>query len=189
MPGLLANVQGKGEDMAEAELERGGWRTFGRFGLIVTVVGGILGIVGFFLNEYRQGSRPEGQTAVAAVPQPLVPLEEAFVVSPVSWGRDLTVTTRKARTGYKGNITVFSCNPATGHYRWIGETDFGGASDEYVMGGEYDGDNIIIGVNVTPEDGDPKTVISAWNLKDLRRTKAPVARPGALQCLDFAKEF
>jgi hypothetical protein len=174
--------------MSEGEGETGGWRTLGRIALIITIVGGVLGIVGFFLSEYRESSRRDNQTASTA-PQTFAPLEEAFIVSPVSWGRDLTVITKKARTGYKGNIIVFSCDPASGHYRWIGETDFNGASDEYVMGGEFDGDKIIIGVNVTPEDGDPKTVISSWDLKSLRRLAAPVARPGALQCSDFAKEF
>ena len=98
------------------------------------------------------------------------------------------MTVRKARTSYKGNIVVFWCNTANGHYGWIGEAAFGSASDDYVMAGEYDADNILIGINVNPEDGDPKTVISAWDLKKLRQTKPPKARPGTLQCLDFAGE-
>ena len=123
-----------------------------------------------------------------AIPAAQIPLEEAFTVSPVSWGRDLTLTVRKARTAYKGNIVVFSCNPATGHYREIGVSAFGSASDSFIMGDRYEADSIVIGINVRPEDGDTKTVISPWDLKNLRRTKPPEARQGELQCLDFAGE-
>ena len=175
--------------MSEGEAEKGSWRTLGRAAVVVTIIGGVIGIVSFGLNEYRESVRKDAPPTTTAAVQPFAPLEEAFIISPVSWGLDLTVTTRKARTGYKGNMIVFSCNPKTGHYRWIGETDFGGGSDEYVMGGEFDGEKIIIGANVTPEDGDPKTIISVWDLKNLRRLAPPIARPGALQCQDFAKEF
>jgi hypothetical protein len=169
------------------EAEKGGWRTLARLGIVVTIVAGLIGILGFFLSEYRESTRRENG-AVTAAPQAFAPPEETFIVSPVSWGRDLTVTVRKARTGYKGNIVVFWCNPANGHYGWIGEAAFGSPSDDYVMGSEYDTDNILIGINVNPEDGDPKTVISAWDLKKPRQTKPPQARPGTLQCIDFAGE-
>ena len=159
------------------------WTWVFRIGALLALIVSVLTLPKI-VSEFREGSPP---TAPAG-PTAQAPVEEAFTVSPISWGRDLTVTVRKARTGYKGNIVVFWCNPANGHYGWIGEAAFGSASADYVMGSEYDADNILIGINVNPEDGDAKTVISAWDLKKLRQTKPPQARPGTLQCLDFAGE-
>jgi len=131
-------------------------------------------------------AKPTSPAALSPAPVAQTPVEEVFGVTPASWGRDLTVTVRKARTNYKGSIVVFSCNPVSGHYGWIGETAFGSPSDDYLMAAEYEADSIVIGINVTPEDGDPKTVISTWNLRKLRQTKPPRSRPGTLQCVDFA---
>ena len=159
------------------------WTWVFRIGALLALIVSVLTLPKI-VSEFQERSpqtAPAGPTAQA-------PVEGTFTVSLVSWGRDLTVTVRKARTGYKGNIVVFWCNPANGHYGWIGEAAFGSASDDYVMGGEYDTDNILIGINVNPEDGDPKTVIAAWDLKKLRQTRSPQARPGTLQCIDFAGE-
>ena len=159
------------------------WTWIFRIGALLALIVSVLTLPKI-ISEFREGPPPT--TPIS--PSAQAPVEDAFIVSPVSWGRDLTVTVRKARTGYKGNIVVFWCNPANGHYGWIGEAAFGSASDDYVMGSEYDTDNILIGINVNPEDGDPKTVISAWDLKKPRQTKPPQARPGTLQCIDFAGE-
>ena len=156
------------------------WTWIFRIGALLALIVSVLTLPKI-ISEFREGS--SSTTPISPITQ--APVEDTFIVSPVSWGRDLTVTVRKGRTGYKGNIVVFWCNPGNGHYGWIGETAFASASDDFIMAGEYEDDNILIGINVNPEDGDPKTIVSTWDLKNLRQTKAPKARAGSLQCLDL----
>ena len=167
--------------MQEESAKGKGWHRLTRAEVLLSILASLLGITAAFIGIWATRSSPPAPTGPVAQ----APVEDTFIASPVSWGRDLTVTVRKGRTGYKGSIVVFWCNPRNGHYGWIGETAFASASDDFVMAGEYEDDGILIGINVNPEDGDAKTIVSSWDLKNLRQTKAPKARPGTLQCLDL----
>jgi hypothetical protein len=100
----------------------------------------------------------------------------------------LTVTVRKSRTGYKGNIVVFYCNAVTGHYGWLGEAVFGAAAEDFVVGGEYQNPSIVLGINVSPEGDDTKTIVSTWELKKVRQVTPPKVYPGSPQCHDLVEE-
>lgn len=172
--------------MADESAKGKGWHGLMRAEVLLSILASIIGITAAVIGVWATRSNAPDSVVRPAAAQAAV--EDVFLASPVSWGQDLTVTVRKARTSYKGNIVVFWCNPADGHYGWIGETAFGSGADDYVMASMYAADNIIIGINVKPEDGEPKTVTSTWDLQKLRQTTPPKARSGTLQCLDFAGE-
>jgi hypothetical protein len=170
--------------MANDGETRKGSSRLGRADVILSIVASLLAIgVAIYGIWATRSSPPSEPTPVAQSP-----LEDTFVASPVWWGQDLTVTVRKSRTGYKGNMVVFYCNPASGHYGWVGEAAFGTAAEDFVVGGEYDNGTIVIGINVSPEGGDTKTVVSTWELKKLRQTKTPTLLPGSPQCHDLVGE-
>jgi hypothetical protein len=126
-------------------------------------------------------------TFVISSPTLQTPVEDKFIATPMSFGNDLTVSVKKGRTTDKGIITVFACSP-DGHHHLMGDTAYGTAPDDFVMGGRYEADVVTLIINVAAEDGDPKTVISKWNLDSLSRTKPPVSRDGRLGCLDIRED-
>jgi hypothetical protein len=168
----------------KGETQKGSSR-LGRVEVILSIIASILAIGGAIYGVWVARSSPSSE------PVPVVaesPLEDAFVASPVWWGKDLTVTVRKSRTGYKGNIVVFYCNTASGHYGWVGEAAFGTAAEDFVVGGEYESPAIVLGINVNPEGGDTKTVVSTWELKKIRQLKPSTVMPGSPQCHDLLGE-
>lgn len=159
---------------------------------VITIVGGIAGILTFILTSPKLVSEFFGDPALAPAvlaPSPALqaPLEDKFVVTPMSFGQDMTLSVRKGRTTDKGIITVFACSP-DGHHHLMGETAYGTAPEDFVMGGRYAADAVTLIINVAPEDGDQKTVISKWNLDSLSRTKPPASRDGQLGCLDIRED-
>ena len=170
--------------MADEGKTRSGSGRLSRAEVILSIVASVLAIggaiFGFLATRQSAPSEPH--------PAPQAPLEDTFVAPPAWWGKDLTVTVRKSRTNYKGNILVFYCNPASGHYGWLGEVPFGTASEDFVVGNEYDTDSIVLGIGVSPEEGDTRTIVSTWQLKKLRQTKEPKSVPGAPQCHDLVEE-
>jgi len=149
--------------------------TLGRAEKVLAIVVSILAILTFIF------------TFVISSPTLQTPVEDKFIATPMSFGQDMTLSVKKARTTDKGNITVFACSP-DGHFHLMGDTAYGTAPDDFVMGGRYEADAVTLIINVTPEGGDPKTVISKWNLDGLTRTKPPVSRDGTLGCLDIRED-
>jgi hypothetical protein len=173
--------------MADKGDAQKGSSRLGRTEVILSIVASLIAIAGTTYGIWVARSSPPSEIPAPA-PVAQSPLEDTFVLSPVWWGQDLTVTVRKARTGYKGNIVVFYCNTASGHYGWVGEAAFGTATEDFVVGGEYENPTIVLGINVNPEDGDTKTLVSTWELKKLRQVKPPKVLPGSPQCHDLVEE-
>lgn len=112
-------------------------------------------------------------------------LEDQFVVTPVSFGQEMTVSLKKSRTSEKGKLSVFACNP-NGHINYMGETAFGSAPDDFVMTRPYsDPNSVVLLLNIMPEDGDPQTIIAPWDLTSLKRTSPQSTREGQLSCTDI----
>jgi hypothetical protein len=151
------------------------WQALGRVDVILGIMASTLAIGAVLVGVLVTSSEQQSS------------MEDKFVATPMSFGQDMTLSVKKGRTSDKGTITVFACSP-DGHFHLMGDTAYGTAPDDFVMGGRYEADAVTLIINVTPEGGDPKTVISKWNLDSLSRTKPPVSRDGTLGCLDIRED-
>lgn len=117
------------------------------------------------------------------------PLEQAFNVKPTWFGRDLMVSISKVRTDRPGRLAAYACTPNSTIMRRLGESAYASTGEEFIFNEQHKDQRLIVLLHLEPNDKDPVTVISSWDLENTTRLREPILRSGLITCAEIKGQF
>lgn len=117
------------------------------------------------------------------------PLEQAFQVTPISFGSDLTTTIKKTATETGGQLRLFACGTRSAKMSYVGETAYSASDDKFDFSSHFPETSAVLLMQIEPASGPPVTVLAPWDLGSIIRLREPESRPGLLNCVDIKGQF
>jgi hypothetical protein len=122
-------------------------------------------------------------------PPPAIPdfdIENKFIVTPIYFGLNLSLSIQKLTTDTGGYVTAWICNRQGGGAQQaiVDGRAYSAAPETFQLNGETQYTSVVLLLHLERKGRDPISVLAPWDLNSHKRLAPPVKKNGLLNCKD-----